>query len=159
MGTVPNMRSRFAWIALTAALATELVLSAFLVITMIPTFPAAGPAREAELPLWVSLFVSVILCCIWIAATLVGAVRRRGSWVRGSAVTIHVLMLAAALGVFQGLLGTPAVGTLLLALAVVGFVSAILIGPSGQLQRDGAGAPEGGSGSRGTDHPIADSGA
>lgn len=130
------MRSRSAWTALTAVLAVELVLGAVLVVTMIPTFPAAGPEREALAPLWVSLFVSAILCCVWVAATLVGAIRRRGSWVRGSAVTIHVLLLAAAMGVFQGILGTPAIGALLLVLAVAGFAAAILVGP----KRKGAAA-------------------
>ncbi|MBL3682885.1 hypothetical protein U746_2354 [Mycolicibacterium mucogenicum 261Sha1.1M5] len=122
------MRSRSAWLALTAVLAIELVLGLVLVITMIPTFPEAGPDQAALMPLWVSLLISMILACLWIAVTLVGAMRRQGSWVRGSAVTIHVLMFAAALGVFQGILGTPAVGALLLGLAVVGFASAILIG-------------------------------
>uniref|UniRef100_UPI003A84F551 hypothetical protein n=1 Tax=Leucobacter sp. BZR 635 TaxID=3378705 RepID=UPI003A84F551 len=130
------MRSRSAWTALTAVLAVELVLGAVLVVTMIPTFPAAGPEREALAPLWVSLFVSAILCCVWVAATLVGVIRRRGSWVRGSAVTIHVLLLAAAMGVFQGILGTPAIGALLLVLAVAGFAAAILVGP----KRKGAAA-------------------
>lgn len=141
------MRSRSAWFTLTAVLAVELVLGAILVVTMIPTFPAAGPEREALLPLWVSLLVSMVLCCVWLAATLVGAMRRSGSWVRGSAVTIHVLMLAAAVGVFQGLIGTPAIGVALLALAIIGFVSAILIGPSArpagvEAGEGQAGAPE-----------------
>ncbi len=125
---VTNMRSRSAWLALTAVLAIELVLGLVLVITMVPTFPAAGPDQAALMPLWISLLVSMILACVWVAATLVGAMRRQGSWVRGSAVTIHVLMFAAALGVFQGILGTPAIGALLLGLAVIGFASAIVIG-------------------------------
>lgn len=122
------MRIQSAWRVLTATLSVELVLGVVLVVTMIPTFPSAGPERDALVPLWVSLFVSVILCCVWVAATLVGAICRRGSWVRGSAVTLHILMLAAALGVFQGLIGTPGVGILLLVLAIVGFASAILSG-------------------------------
>ena len=122
------MRSRAAWIALTAVLAVELVLGGVLVITIFPTFPAAGPEREALAPLWFSLVISLVLSCVWIAATLLGTIRRKGTWVRGSAVTIHILMLAAALGVFQGLLGTPAVGATLLVLAIVGFASAILVG-------------------------------
>lgn len=122
------MRIQSAWRALTAALSIELVLGIVLFVTMIPTFPSAGAERDALLPLWVSLFVSVILCCVWVAATLVGAIRRGGSWVRGSAVTLHILMFAAALGVFQGLIGTTMVGVILLVLAVVGFAAAILSG-------------------------------
>lgn len=129
---VTNMRSRSAWVVLAAALSVELVLGLALVVTMIPTFPAAGPERDALAPLWISLLLSVIISCVWVAITLLGALRRRGSWVRGSAVTIHVLMFAAALGVFQGILGTPAIGALLLVLAVAGFAAAILVGKPAQ---------------------------
>lgn len=122
-----NLRSRTAWNVLTAVLAIELVGGAAFVIGMFPTFPAAGPERDELAPLWLSLFVSLMLCCVWVAATFVGAFRRRGSWVRGAAVTIHVLMFAAAIAVFQGVLGTPTVGAVLLGLAVIGFAAAITI--------------------------------
>lgn len=151
------MRSGPAWIALTAALAVELVLGVFLLVTMFPTLPAAGLEREVFFPLWVSLLVSMAICCVWIAATLLGAIRRRGSWVRGSAVTIHVLMFAAALGVFQGLLGTPAIGIALLVLALVGFVSAILTGTLDRAPGRGTGAP--GDGEAGQGSTSAPSGA
>ncbi|WP_343962496.1 hypothetical protein [Leucobacter albus] len=122
------MRARSARIALTAVLTVELALGLVAVVTMIPTYPAAGAERDVFAPLWVSLLVSAILSCVWVAATLLGAVRRKGSWVRGSAVTIHVLMLAAAFAVFQGVIGTPAIGALLLVLALVGLASAVFVG-------------------------------
>lgn len=137
------MRNQSAWRVLTAALGIELVLGIVLFVTMIPTFPAAGPQRDALVPLWLSLFVSVILCCVWVAATLVGAIRRRGSWVRGSAVTLHILMFAAALGVFQGLIGTTVVGIILLVLAIVGFGSAILSGLPARGQATASGVAQG----------------
>lgn len=133
-----NLRSRSAWIALTAVLSVELLLGAVLVFRMVPTFPAAGPDRDALVPLWISLFVSTILCCVWIAATLAGALKRQGSWVRGSAVTIHMLMFAAALGVFQGLLGTVGAGITLLALAIIGFAAALLTGTPRQAPANAA---------------------
>lgn len=121
----PNLRSKIAWTVLGSALAVELVAGIILLIGMIPTFPPAGPERDALAPLWVSLLLSVIISIVWIAATLTGVVRSRQRWVRSSSVTLHVLIGAAAIGVFQGILGTPAIGALLLVLGLVGLVSAI----------------------------------
>lgn len=124
-----NMRSRVAWGLLALALAVEFVGGAILLIGIFPTFPAAGPERDALAPLWVSLVLSLALCILWVGLTLVGVLRSRGGWVRASAVTIHILVFAAAIGVFQGILGTPAVGAVLVLLGVVGFVSALLAKP------------------------------
>lgn len=121
-----KQRSRMAWIVLGVALTIELVGGVFLLIGMLPTFPEAGPDRDAFAPLWVSLVVSMVLAIVWVAVTLTGVVRSRARWVRSSAVTLHLLLAAAAVGVFQGILGTPSDGFVLLGLGIVGLVAAII---------------------------------
>ena len=98
---------------------------------MVPTFPAASaPDRASLIPLWASLFVSVAISWVWIGATLLGALRGRRSWVRASAVTIHLLVFAAAIGVLQGILGTVPIGLAMMALGLVGFIAAVLAKPN-----------------------------
>lgn len=109
---------------LASVLAVELVGAVVVLIRMLPTFPEAGPDQSAIMPLWVSLVISLAVSCVWLGATLRGSVRAQGGWVRGSGVTIHVLMLAAATGVLQGILGSPALGGWMLALGIVGLLSA-----------------------------------
>lgn len=122
------MRSLRAWIVLAVILLIELIAGIALVIAIIPTFPQAGPEREQLVPLWVSLVISLVLSCVWVLATLIGAIKRKGSWVRGSAVTMHILMFAAAMGIFQGIMGTPLIGAVVLAFSLVGFFAAVVAG-------------------------------
>lgn len=78
----------------------------------------------------VSLLLAVLVSWAWISITLWGALALRASWVRGSAITLHVLMLAAATGVLQGILGEAMLlGSALLVLALVGFLGAVLARP------------------------------
>src|SRR5690606_29570143 len=97
------------------------------------TFPGFS---DPFISLWISVLVSVILSWVWVVATLAGALRLRASWVRGSALTIHVLMLAAAVGVMQGILGPVLVGVGLAVLAVAGVISALGAKPIEQLPHD-----------------------
>lgn len=77
--------------------------------------------------------VSLILMCVamfvWVAITAVGSIRSRASWVRGSAVTIHVLMFAAGSGCLQLAIGPWWLGLGIIALALVGFAAAIMAQP------------------------------
>lgn len=124
------MRSIVAWRALAAVLAVEVAATAVLLIGMVPTFPGSQGSDGASLvPLWASLFASVAIAWVWIGATLVGALRSRHGWVRASAVTIHILVFAAAIGVLQGILGTVPIGLAMMALGIAGFVAAVLAKP------------------------------
>ena len=72
----------------------------------------------------VAIFVLVVLAAGWLILTLVGILRLRG-WARASTVTIQILMLAVAVGSFQGLFARPDVGWALLIPAVVAGVLAL----------------------------------
>lgn len=131
-----GVRSKRAWAVLTALLVVEAIGAAAIVFMTATTFPGFG---DPFIALWVSVFVSVILSWVWIGATLIGAFRGRASWVRGSAVTIHVLMLAAAVGVMQGIIGTVPTGVGLAVVAAIGIIAALGAKPD---DSDAAVAPE-----------------
>lgn len=76
----------------------------------------------------ISIFLMVLVSVAWIMITFVAAVRKR-TWARGSNLTLQILVLAAAVGVLQGILGTPLIGSLLLVLAVLGIIGSLLIRP------------------------------
>ena len=122
-----HARSRGAWAALRAILAIEAIGGAVLLVLVVRGF--FGAADEAIGPR-VSLLLAVLAWWAWIAITFVGALRGRHSWVRGSALTNHVLIFAAATGLLQGILGPQVpLGLALLALALGGFLAAILARP------------------------------
>lgn len=97
-----HARSRGAWAALRAILAIEAIGGAVLLVLVVRGF--FGASDEAIGPR-VSLLLAVLAWWGWIAITFVGALRGRHSWVRGSALTNHVLIFAAATGLLQGILG------------------------------------------------------
>lgn len=130
-----NMRSQRAWAVLSALLTIEAIAAAALIVMTAQTFPGFS---DPFIALWVCILISVILSWVWIGATLIGTFRGRASWVRGSAVTIHVLMLAAAVGVMQGILGTVEIGVGLAIAAALGIVVSLGARP---VETD-AGAPE-----------------
>lgn len=76
----------------------------------------------------ISLLLVVILGLLWAVITLVGAIRRR-SWARATNLTLQVLLFAAAVGVLQGILGTPLVGALLLIASALGFIASLMVRP------------------------------
>lgn len=77
-----------------------------------------------------SLVVISAVCLGWVVVTLLGSARSRMSWVRGSAVTIHVLLFAAGTGCLQLQIGPASLGFGLVALAIVGFFAAIIAKPA-----------------------------
>lgn len=122
-------RSRLAWRVLAVCLALETLLLAWLVITM---GAAAVGAMAASTEFAAQNFSMVAVCAIclaWVLVTLFASVRLRVSWVRGSAVTIHVLLFAAGTGSLQLVLGPVWLGFGLIALALVGFFAALLAVP------------------------------
>ncbi|WP_348786876.1 hypothetical protein [Leifsonia sp. NPDC080035] len=72
----------------------------------------------------VAIVVLVVLAAAWVILTLVGILRLRG-WARASTVTIQILMLAVAVGSFQGIFARPDLGWALLVPAVVAGVLAL----------------------------------
>src|SRR5690606_40367890 len=77
-----------------------------------------------------SLIVMAALSLVWVVVTFAGAVRTRASWVRGSSLTIHVLLFAAGTGCLQIGIGPWWLGFALVALALAGFAAAILARPA-----------------------------
>ncbi|MFD5599735.1 hypothetical protein ACFWHR_06720 [Leucobacter sp. NPDC058333] len=118
-------RSRAGWAVLRILLVLE---SALLIGVVIFSFSAAlgskGPVTQN-----VSLVVMAVLALVWVAITAVAAVRGRPSWVRGSSLTIHVLLFAAGTGCLQLGIGSWQFGFTLVAVALLGFVAAVLARP------------------------------
>lgn len=119
--------SRLGWTTLRILLLIELVGGAVVLWNVVLAFIAAN---DEPLGSRLSLLLAVVISWAWIGITLWGALTHRASWVRGSALTIHILMFPAATGVLQGILGAAApLGWALLGLAVLGVISAVLARP------------------------------
>ncbi|MEP6481036.1 MAG: hypothetical protein ABJA94_03415 [Rhodoglobus sp.] len=82
----------------------------YLVVEILASPPASYPSALA-------LTVLVAIAAIWLGFIAANVLRGR-AWVRGAALTWQVLQLVIAVGCFQGLLATPLVGALLIAVAV-----------------------------------------
>ncbi|GAB3385336.1 hypothetical protein GCM10027568_02260 [Humibacter soli] len=74
-----------------------------------------------------ALIVIGVLCAVWLVLTTIAATRRR-SWMRGSSITWHVIVLAVAIGCFTGVTAVPAAGWWLLVIALVGI--GLVLAPS-----------------------------
>lgn len=121
-------RAQLAWRALTAILALEAIGG--VALTVFVMNGVLGESHGAdELGLQVSLLLATVISAGWVLATCVGAVKTRASWVRGSAITIHVLIFAAGTGVLQMNLADMLIGWGLVLLAFAGFAAALLAQP------------------------------
>ena len=118
-------RSQLGWAVLIAALGVETLLLAW--VTLVTLLAAIGASSGAAQNY--SLVAVSAICLVWVVVTLFASVRSRVSWVRGSAVTIHVLLFAAGTGCLQLAIGPWWVGFGIIALALVGFFAAILARP------------------------------
>lgn len=118
-------RSQLGWAVLVAALGIETLLLAW--VTLVTLLAALGSSSGAAQNY--SLVVVLAICLVWVVVTLFASVRSRVSWVRGSAVTIHVLLFAAGTGCLQLAIGPWWVGFCIIALALIGFFAAILARP------------------------------
>lgn len=119
-------RSKRAWRILVSLLAIETAAG---LIAMIPLGTGFLGAGKDELGQRVSVLLAGLLAIAWVAATFVGALRSRASWVRGSALTLHVLMFAAGTGILQYRLAEGWVGWALILCAFVGFFSGLIARP------------------------------
>jgi len=123
-------RSKAAWAALIV-----LLIEAFGgLLLLVPTTLGMLDATSDPIGARLSIFLSAVIAWVWVCLTLLGALRLRASWVRGSAVAIHVLLFAAGTGVLQLGLGSAPLGWSLILLAFVGFAGAIVARPRVQPQ-------------------------
>lgn len=122
-----SRRSATAWSLLIVSLAIEAVGGLVLLISIVPNMLAA---TEEPMGPRLSIFLAILISWVWVCVTLGGSVRSRASWVRGSAITIHVLLFAAGTGLLQLGLASSAMGWGLVLLALIGFFSALLARPT-----------------------------
>ncbi|MFT4233228.1 MAG: hypothetical protein QM606_10705 [Leucobacter sp.] len=118
-------RSRAGWAVLRVLLVLESVLLGWvLVISVLATLGSSSGAVQN-----LSLVAMAALALAWAVVTCIGALRARASWVRGSALTIHVLLFAAGTGCLQLAIGPAWLGFALVAAALLGFLAAVLARP------------------------------
>lgn len=72
----------------------------------------------------VAITVLVAIGAAWVIVTFIGILRLH-AWARASTVTIQILVVAVAVGSFQGLIARPDVGWALLVPAVAAFALAL----------------------------------
>lgn len=117
---VPPVEQR-AWKLLLWLLAAESLGALWLAYATIAGF--LGALDEPLMPI-VSILIVGLAASAWVIITLVAALRGRG-WARGSALTLHILLLGVAIGAFQGAFANPAAGWGLLIPAGLGIYAAV----------------------------------
>ncbi len=121
-----HRRSQLGWAVLTLCLAVE----SFLLIWVLYTAVIAATSGTEMAAQNYSLVAVAAICLLWVVITLWQSIKSRVSWVRGSAVTIHVLLFAAGTGCLQLLIGPFWLGAGLIVLALLGFFSAVIARPA-----------------------------
>lgn len=121
-------KARVAWQVLRALLAGETLLMLWVVgVSVVGALRSDGDAMQN-----LSIVVMAAISMVWVLVTFAGAAKSRASWVRGSSLTIHVLLFAGGTGCLQIGIGPWWLGWLLVAVALAGFVAAILARPEVQ---------------------------
>jgi hypothetical protein len=87
--------------------AIAMLAVAVILLIDVLTLPAASLAGG------LALVVLAVLAAAWLAAMVLGTVRRR-SWVRGAIFTWQLVQLAVAVGAFQGTFSRQDIGWILL---------------------------------------------
>lgn len=98
-------------------------------LLLLPVMTGMLNASEEPLGARLSIVLALALAWVWVCVTLVAALRSRASWVRGSSLTLHVLLFAAGTGMLQLQLGDVLLAWGLVLLAVIGFAAALLARP------------------------------
>src|SRR5690606_35015118 len=119
-------RSEAAWGVLLGALIVEAFLLIWVLLITVIAALGSGDSFAQNL----SLVVLAAASLAWVVVTIVGLVRTHASWVRGSALTIHVLLFAAGTGCLQLALGPWWLGVGLVVLALLGFFVTLLARPA-----------------------------
>lgn len=132
MGTSKLMNA--GWVLVALVLAAESLLLVWATIgTLQGVITDAGNPlleeyRPSVLSQGIAILLVMVLAALWLVITLVGAVRRR-PWARASTLTAQVLVVAAATGVLQGIMGTPGLGATLLFLGILGLAGVFMSRP------------------------------
>ncbi|WP_223694713.1 hypothetical protein [Leifsonia poae] len=92
-------------------------VTVWLLVELLTVEPVSYPGA-------VAIVVLVAIAAAWVVATAIGALQA-GSWARASTVTIQILLIAVAVGSFQGFYARPDLGWALLVPALVGIVLAL----------------------------------
>ncbi|WP_336658525.1 hypothetical protein [Leucobacter sp. USHLN153] len=127
MPSTPSVhrRSIIAWAVLRVLLVLEsLLLAGVTIFSVVGAIGSRGPVAQS-----VSIVLMAVLALIWVVVTAVAAMRGNASWVRGSALTIHVLIFAAGTGCLQLGIGSWQFGFALVAVSLLGFAAAVLARP------------------------------
>lgn len=117
------------WFTMSIVLMLELLGVAWaLLVNFLQVFDLLKIEQQAAevIPLQISIVLMLLLSGLWLAITLRGAFLKK-DWVRSSNLTIQVLVLAAATGILQGIIGTKPLGFALLICGIVGALMSILI--------------------------------
>lgn len=140
MADSPNVhrRARTAWIVLIAVLSVETIFGVLALIPLATGFSEAGGDLLGQR---VSVLLGGLLAVLWVVVTFLGALRTRAGWVRGSALTLHVLLFAAGTGILQYALAPTWMGWAAILLAFAGFFSALLARPAAEPSLDGEPLP------------------
>lgn len=102
--------------ALAALIALEaLALIVVVVVLVVDLFTAPADSIISA----IALTGVTAIGAVWLVVMALHTVQGR-SWIRAAAVTVQVLLVALALGSFQGVFARPDIGWLLLAPAIVG---------------------------------------
>ena len=119
------LRSQLSWSLLTTLLGLESLLLGWVTFVTLQ----ATVLGDGNLGQNLSLVIMAAITLGWVFFTMLGSVRSRASWVRGSSLTIHVLLFAAGTGCLQFAIGPWQLGFALIAVALVGFFAAVLAKP------------------------------
>lgn len=121
-----DRRSQGGWMLLLVVLAIEAFGGVALLLPIVFGMFEAGDDPIGQR---LSVFLAALIAWIWVVVTLLAGLKLRASWVRASAITIHVLMFAAGTGVLQMGLESLLIGWALIVLALVGFFAALMARP------------------------------
>lgn len=129
-----HTRAKGAWRLLCIVLGVQSVLAIALAWIAVSGYLAATDDPFADR---MSVLIVALASVVWVFATLVGALRGRG-WARGSNLTLQLLLIAAASGILQGMLGAgvpsaSAIGWGLIVLAAAGILGSVLARPADRL--------------------------
>ncbi|WP_307807447.1 hypothetical protein [Naasia sp. SYSU D00948] len=116
---LPPLLALLAGVVLVEAIAMVAVAAILLIDVL--TQPAASLGGG------IALVVLAVLAAVWLAAMVLGTLRRR-TWVRGAIFTWQLIQLAVAVGAFQGTFARQDIGWLLLIPSVAAI--ALLFTPS-----------------------------
>lgn len=118
-------RSLLAWQVLRVLLAIETLLLGWVVLVSV----LAAVSSSGHVMQRVSIVIMAALSLLWVLIAFIGAARGRPAWVRGSAITIHVLLFAVGTGCLQFVIGPWWIGWGFIGLAFIGFAAALLARP------------------------------